>query len=111
LCPGIIVEGHGGSAMREAGVIVHHETVQAATMLLKGALRAVEVWKLLRWTRRHYQQNKPDLHICIDSSGMNLHFAKMARSYGVPVLYYIAPQLWASREGRIEQVRKFVNRV
>src|SRR5438445_2301973 len=42
---------------------------------------------------------------------MNLHFAKMARSCGVPVLYYIAPQLWASREGRIAKVRRYVNRV
>ena len=111
LDPNIILEGHGGSAMRDAGVIVHRETVNRASMLLKAVVRAVEVWKLLRWTKHYYQQNKPDLHICIDSSGMNLHFAKMARSCGVPVLYYIAPQLWASRAGRIKQVRASVNRV
>ena len=111
LDPQIILEGHGGSAMRDAGVLVHRETVDRASMLLKAVVRAVEVWKLLRWTKHYYRQSKPDLHICVDSSGMNLHFAKLARSRGVPVLYYIAPQLWASRAGRIKQVRAFVNRV
>ena len=111
LDPSIILEGHGGSAMRAAGVIVHRETVQKASMLLKAVVRAVEVWKLLKWTKAYFHKNKPDLHICIDSSGMNLHFAKMARSVGVPVLYYIAPQLWASRAGRIKQVRQYVDQV
>src|SRR5207248_2306939 len=101
LDPTIICEGLGGSAMREAGATIHHETVGRAVMLLRALTRSFEIYKLLRWTRRYYQQSPADLHICIDSSGMNLHFAKVARSCGVPVLYYIAPQLWASREGRI----------
>ena len=111
LDPSMVIEGHGGSVMSAAGVVIHHETVNRATMFIRAALRAVEIWKLLRWTKHYYRQSKPDLHICIDSSGMNLHFAKMARSCGVPVLYYISPQLWASRAGRITQVRQFVNRV
>ena len=111
LDPSMVIEGHGGSAMSAAGVVIHHETVNRATMFIRAALRAVEIWKLLRWTKHYYRQSKPDLHICIDSSGMNLHLAKMARSCGVPVLYYISPQLWASRAGRITQVRQFVNRV
>jgi lipid-A-disaccharide synthase len=58
-----------------------------------------------------YEREKPDLHVCIDSSAMNLPFAKMARSMGVPVLYYIAPQLWASREGRMRKMRHVVNKL
>jgi lipid-A-disaccharide synthase len=111
LDPAILVEGHGGSAMRAAGAVVHHEMVARSVMLAKAVVRAAEVWKLLRWTRDYYRRNKTDLHVCIDSSGMNLHFAKMARACGVPVLYYIAPQLWASREGRIDKVRRYVNKV
>lgn len=111
LDPSIVIEGHGGTAMREAGVVVHRDTVQRATMLIRAALRGVEFWNLIRWTRRHYRQQKPDLHVCIDSSGINLHFAKMAQGAGVPTLYYIAPQLWASRPKRIRKVRRFINRV
>jgi lipid-A-disaccharide synthase len=109
--PTIIVEGHGGSAMRNAGAIIHHETVSRATMFLRALVRTFEFWKLIRWTRNYYRTHRTDLHVCIDSSGVNLHFAKMARSCGVPVLYYIAPQLWASREGRIKRVRRYVDRV
>src|SRR5436305_6905127 len=111
LDPAISIEGHGGAAMREAGAIVHHDTVRRATMLVKAVVRAGEVYRLLRWTRDYYSRNKTDLHVCIDSSGMNLHFAKMARGCGVPVLYYVAPQIWASREGRIKQIRRYVNRL
>lgn len=111
LDPTIVVEGLGGSAMRAAGVTIHHETVQRATMFVRAVLRGFEFWRLIRWTRRHFHQHKPDVHVCIDSSGINLHFAKMAHEMGVPVLYYIAPQLWASREGRIVKVQKYVDRV
>jgi lipid-A-disaccharide synthase len=111
LDPTITLEGLGGPAMRNAGVIIHHETVHRATMLVKAVVRAAEVHRLLRWTREHYARVKPDLHVCIDSSGMNLHFARTAREAGVPVLYYIAPQLWASRPWRIRKVRRYVNRV
>ena len=109
--PTIQAEGHGGPAMRDAGAVIHRETVGKAAMLHHALKRVPEIWKLLRWTRDYYRQHPPDLHICIDSSGMNLHFAKVARECGVPVLYYIAPQLWASRPKRISQVRKYVNRV
>ena len=49
--PGMVVEGIGGSAMKAAGVVIHHETVNRATMFLRAVLRAVEMWKLLRWTK------------------------------------------------------------
>jgi lipid-A-disaccharide synthase len=111
LDPAIIVEGLGGPRMREAGAVIHHETVGGAAMLLHGLSRAGEIWRLLRWTRRHFQTHKPDLQVCVDSSGMNFHFAKVAREAGVPVLYYVAPQLWASRPGRIKQLRRWINRV
>jgi lipid-A-disaccharide synthase len=107
----IVVRGIGGPRMLAAGAQLSHETVGKAAMGWRGALRALEVSRMLRQTRRSYQQDKPDLHVCIDSSAMNLPFAKMARSMGVPVLYYIAPQLWASREGRMRKMRRVVNKL
>jgi len=111
LDPQVLVEGHGGRAMRDAGATIHGETVVNAAMGLHGAGRAMEMYKLLRWTRNYYRQNRPDLHICIDSSSMNLPFAQLASRNGVPVLYYIAPQLWASRPWRIRKLRRVVDRV
>ncbi|HEX8521703.1 MAG TPA: hypothetical protein VF669_05550 [Tepidisphaeraceae bacterium] len=111
LDPTIQIEGIGGAKMAAAGVQIHHETVGRAAMGWRGVLRAVEVSRWMKWTRQHYARHKPDLHICVDSSAMNLPFAKLARRFGIPVLYYIAPQLWASREGRMKKLRHDVNRV
>jgi lipid-A-disaccharide synthase len=109
--PAIEIEGLGGPAMAAAGVKIHFETTQRAAMTLHGLARAGEVWRWLRWMKEQYARSPPDLHVCVDSSGFNLHFAKVAKSFGVPVLYYVAPQLWASREGRIKQVRAHVDRL
>jgi lipid-A-disaccharide synthase len=111
LDPDIIVEGFGGPLMAGAGANVLYETTSKAAMMFYAVKRVFEVSRLLKQARRYYLEQKPDLQICVDSSGMNLHFAKAAKEAGVPVLYYIAPQLWASREGRMKKVREFVDHV
>lgn len=107
--PNIQMEGLGGQAMRDAGVIVHHDTVTNAAMGLRAILRASEISRLLKWTQRHLDERTFDLHICCDSWSMNWHFARQAKARGIPVLYYIAPQTWASREGRIKKLRAHVD--
>ncbi|HQY88122.1 MAG TPA: hypothetical protein PK402_05650, partial [Tepidisphaeraceae bacterium] len=56
-------------------------------------------------------REKPDLHICCDSWTMNKHFALLAKSMGVPVLYYIAPQAWASRESRVKKLAQIADKL
>ena len=111
LDPTLQIEGLGGPEMRAAGATVHHETVSNAAMGWRGALRAAEVWRLLRWTKRHFGRHPPDLQVGVDSPSMNFHFAKLAKARGVPVLQYVAPQLWAWREGRMAKLRRRVDHV
>ena len=111
LDPSLIIEGLGGPAMRAEGAVIHHETVKSAAMGFSAVWRAPEVFRLLRWTRNHFKTNRPDLQICCDSWGMNKYFARAAHETGVPVLYYIAPQVWASREGRVKKLRKWVDQL
>lgn len=111
LDPTLEIEGHGGPEMREAGATIHRETVSNAAMGWRGALRAAEVWNLLRWTKHHFRHRPPDLQIGVDSPSMNFHFAKLAKKRGVPVLQYVAPQLWAWREGRMKKLRQRVDHV
>jgi lipid-A-disaccharide synthase len=73
--------------------------------------RAPEVFRLLRWTRNHFKTHRPDLQICCDSWGMNNYFARLAHELRIPVLYYIAPQVWASREGRVRKLRRWVDQL
>jgi lipid-A-disaccharide synthase len=111
LDPTLIIEGHGGPRMRAAGATIHTETTANAAMGLSGVGRVKEMFALLKWTRAYFKINPPDLQICVDSPALNFHFAKAAHAVGIPVLYYVAPQLWAWREGRMKKLRKWVNRV
>jgi len=109
--PTLQIEGIGGAAMKAAGATIHHETVTRAAMGWKAMLRYFELSKVLKWTKALFAQSPPDLMICIDSWAMNWHFARLAHEHHVPVLYYISPQVWASRAGRIVKLRQYVDRV
>jgi lipid-A-disaccharide synthase len=111
LDPDLEFHALGGELLRAAGATVHHDTVSNAAMGLAALKRAGEVKKLLAWTREFYITEKPDLHICCDSWTMNFHFAKLAKSFGTKVFYYIAPQVWASREGRVQKLKLVADRV
>ncbi|MBC7782337.1 MAG: hypothetical protein H7144_00740, partial [Burkholderiales bacterium] len=112
LDPSLIVEGVGGPRMAAAGATIHQETTTKAAMSLHAIKRVLEIRRLEAWLRNRYRSaDKPDLHICVDSSGFNLRFAKLAREAGVKTLYFVAPQLWASRAGRIKLMRAYVDRL
>jgi lipid-A-disaccharide synthase len=107
----IIIEGIGGPSMAAAGAMVHFDTVQRAAMGFKAIFRYFELRRILKWTRGYFREHLPDLVICIDSWAMNWHWAKLAYRMKIPVMYYIAPQVWASRPGRIKRLRRYVDRV
>ena len=110
--PSIQIDAVGGPRMAAAGAILHQETTKKAAMTFHAIKRVNEIRRLEAWLRERYRStDRPDLHVCIDSSGFNLRFARLAKAAGVPVLYYVAPQLWASRESRIKQVRASVDRL
>jgi lipid-A-disaccharide synthase len=109
--PDIQLDGLGGPRMRDAGVHLLADTVANAAMGLKALLRAREVLDLLRQTRDRFTECRPDLLICVDSWTMNSQFARLARELKIPVLYFIAPQTWASREGRVARMRECIDRL
>lgn len=55
--------------------------------------------------------HRPDVLILIDYSGFNLRIAKWAKTEGIKVFYYIAPQVWASRESRVEKIKAYVDQL
>jgi lipid-A-disaccharide synthase len=65
------------------------------------------------WTkiRSHLLASRPALVVLIDFPDFNLFLAKFAKKIGARVFYYISPQLWAWREGRVEKIRKLVDRM
>src|SRR4051812_13533489 len=67
LDPDLLLEGHGGPRMRDAGVTIHHETTANAAMGVSGLTRVTEMLALLKWTRRQFALVRPNLQICVDS--------------------------------------------
>src|SRR5688572_24801368 len=111
LHPDVVVEGLGGPEMAAAGATVHRDTVTNAAMGWRGALRAAEIYKVLRWTKEQFDARRPDLWVGVDSPSMNFHFARAAKERGIPTLQFVAPQLWAWAPWRMKKLRRWVDRV
>lgn len=104
--------GLGGPRMAEAGVeVVRDVTAHAAVGIVEavGSLRAVH--RAFRHMVALLDQRRPDAVVLIDYPEFNLRFARRAHQRGVPVVYYITPQVWAWREGRVRQIARYVDRL
>jgi lipid-A-disaccharide synthase len=104
--------GLGGAQMERAGVEIAVDqrdvAVGGLVELLPDLHRVVSAWQRLG---RVLETRRPDLVILVDSGGFNLPFARRARRAGVPVLYYVAPQVWAWRRGRVRKLARRVDRL
>jgi len=69
------------------------------------------IWQAYQILRGALKQRRPDLLILIDFPEFNLRLARVAKSLSIPVLYYISPQIWAWRRGRVRQIAKTVDRM
>ncbi|MDO9350923.1 MAG: lipid-A-disaccharide synthase, partial [Deltaproteobacteria bacterium] len=67
--------------------------------------------KILRELKEAMEQERPDLIVLIDYPEFNLRLARIARKKGIPVLYYISPQIWAWRPGRVRSIAKLVRKM
>ena len=105
------VIGIGGAAMRAAGVTLIPNVPQLDVMGLIGLSAVRTLIGRLRAVRRILRSEPWDLVVFIDNPGLNLHFARVAKAAGRRVLYYIAPQVWAWRPGRIKWIRRRVDHV
>ncbi len=104
--------GYGGPAMRAAGCALRFELT---TMAVMGFLRVIPLLgqfiRLARAAGREFRDNPPDAVVLVDFPGFNWWIARSASRAGVPVFYYMPPQLWAWAPWRIRRVRKYVSHV
>lgn len=109
LAPDAVLVGVGGARMHAAGVDVVEGIGHLDIIGLIGpsALRAVV--HRLKKVRRLLQREAWDVVVLIDNPGLNFHFARIAKKAGHRVVYYIAPQLWAWRPGRMRWMQRRVD--
>jgi len=111
LDPSAQLVGIGGPGMRAAGVALIPGVPQLDVMGLIGLSAVRAVIQRIRAIRRVLKAEAWDLVVLIDNPGLNFHFARVAKSAGRRVLYYIAPQIWAWRPGRMKWMQRRVDHV
>jgi len=104
---GVEVYGIGSKNLEASGARLIAHSEELSIMGFTGLLSAFpRIWKLQWRMREEAESNPPRLFIPIDLPDFNLALAKHHRKFGAKVLYFIPPQVWAWRTGRIEKIAK-----
>jgi len=112
IVPSLIFSGVGGPQMQAAGVTLFEDMTQYASIGFWEFLENIDkLKKAFRLIITNANETKPTAIILVDYPGFNLRLAKELKKHGHRVLYYISPQVWASREGRVETIRKYVDKL
>ncbi len=110
--PNIRLLGTGGDRMAEAGVEIRQHIRDMSFMGFVEVLANLpRILGIMKFLKQDIQSQKPDAVLLVDYPGMNLKLAPWIREQGIPVFYYISPQLWAWKKGRVEIVKKYINRM
>ena len=112
LDPGVVFSGIGGKKMAQAGVKILLPSSEMAVVGLTevfGKLRTI--FKASNDIKSILKNDRPDLLVLIDYPDFNIHMAGAAKRHGIPVLYYISPQVWAWRTGRVGKIARRVDRM
>lgn len=111
LDPQVSMAGIGGAAMQAAGVQLVRDIGQFDIIGMVGPLALLSVARRFLTMRRLFRSEPWDAVVFIDHPGLNLRYAYFAKAAGLRVLYYIAPQVWAWRPGRIHWIKRRVDHV
>ncbi|SHI68282.1 lipid-A-disaccharide synthase [Pseudozobellia thermophila] len=100
----------GGDLMQAAGgVLAKHYKEMAFMGFLEVLLNLRKITKAIAYCKTDIAEFDPDIIVFIDYSGFNLRIAKWAKRQGFKTNYYISPQIWASREGRIKDIKRDID--
>lgn len=110
LVPEVRAIGMGGAKMREAGVEIRFDSTSIAVI---GTVEVIkhygEIRQALNLMKKIATEEKPDLLICVDYKEFNFQLARAAKAAGVKVLFYVSPQVWAWRPGRVKKYGEAVD--
>ena len=112
LDPGLKLKGMGGDNMRRAGVDI---MIDASDLAVVGLFEVLANYRTIKGVLEQLKQTitktPPDLLILVDYQEFNQRLAAYAKSIGVKVLFYIGPQVWAWRSGRVKKIGRLTKRV
>lgn len=110
--PDVRLVGMGGGRMAAAGVeVILDPTAHAAVGTSEALGRIPSLYRAYRLMGQRLRDDRPRALVLIDFPEFNLRLARRARRAGVPVVYFVPPQLWAWRRGRVRQMAQRVSQV
>jgi len=110
--PTLEIFGVAGENLKQVGIKVVFDAARLTGMGLAelvGNFRTL--WNAYRLLQELLREKRPDLLVLIDFPEFNLRLARLAKQLGIPVLYYISPQVWAWRPRRTRQISRWVSRI
>lgn len=112
LQPSVECEGLGGARMAEAGMTLRFDLAGMAIMGFVEVVKKLGFMRnLLNETAAHINASQPDCLVLIDYPGFNIRLAERIREANIPIVYYISPQVWAWKPGRIHQLARLVRKM
>jgi lipid-A-disaccharide synthase len=110
--PEVQFSGIGGEGLERAGMKLLYPSRSLSVVGITEILpRMRSILKALRMLKQSIDRERPDLVVLIDFPDFNLRLAKHAHRKNVPVVYYISPQVWAWRSGRVKQIARWVKKM
>jgi len=110
--PDVTAFGFGGQQFEAAGGRLVGDYRGFSVTGLVEALRVLpQSWRMLRTLRRAAAEERPDVFVAIDFPDFNFRLLPAMRELGIPVVYYVSPQLWAWRSGRLQTIKRYVDRM
>jgi lipid-A-disaccharide synthase len=102
----------GGDKMKEAGGdLVKHYRELAFMGFAEVLMNLRTIFRNLKFCKEDILQHQPDALILIDYPGFNLRIAKWAKQQGLKIIYYISPQVWAWKEGRVKTMKQCIDKM
>jgi lipid-A-disaccharide synthase len=112
LDPSATITGFGSDRLREAGAtLVDDFKGLSVTGILEVARLLPRTYATYRRLVAHAAATRPDVFVAVDFPDFNFRLARAVGAHGIPVVYYISPQLWAWRPGRMKTMKRIADRV
>jgi lipid-A-disaccharide synthase len=110
--PACRISGFGGERLRASGAALIGDYRGFSVTGLTEAIRVLpRSYVMYRRLLAHARSERPDVFVAIDFPDFNFRLAAAVHRLGIPVVYYVSPQLWAWRSGRIHVMKRFVAKV
>jgi lipid-A-disaccharide synthase len=110
--PHLDAVGYGGPLMEAAGLRLQTDLTVLAVMGILPALAMVPKFRrLVGQAEAYFRQRRPDAVVLVDFPGFNWWIARRAKAQGIPVFYYVPPQIWGWAQWRVKKMRRLVDHV